>query len=366
MPAIVPAALGVASLIMGHKENEAAQQSINTQNQAQQQNSAAQNTRNQQANDIFYGSPAQRNAVSGTTANTQGQQTSSTSGAEPSYDPKDEKSVDAYISWMQQQPGVNPSVKNDPGYWKQKMMADTNAGGLGPDANYVKQKMMTPEGAPAGAAGQGMQGPGGIVGGTLGDYGNIMGRYSNFADTGGFSPADLANIRARALSPQRAIYANAMANLNRQRTLQGGYSPGYSTAVSRMAREQSQGMSDATTGAESNIAQMVQQGKLAGMGGMSGLYGSTPGLATTFGNQALAQGQQQLGQQSSGQNVTGLQQRQQVIGQDNFSRNLGNLANVGGAMVGAMQNRTPSGNNLAKVYGSPATSYTPNMENGVG
>ena len=51
--------------------------------------------------------------------------------------------------------------------------------------------------------------------------------FQQFAQTGGFSPEDLANIRARAVSPVRAVYANAQQNVNRQRALQGGYSPGF-------------------------------------------------------------------------------------------------------------------------------------------
>src|SRR5437773_5397071 len=48
--------------------------------------------------------------------------------------------------------------------------------------------------------------------------------FSEFSKTGGFSPEDLANIRARALSPVRAVYSNAQREVNRQRSLQGGYS----------------------------------------------------------------------------------------------------------------------------------------------
>lgn len=101
--------------------------------------------------------------------------------------------------------------------------------------------------------------------------------FQQFAQTGGFSPEDLSNIRARALSPMRAVYANAQRNVNRQRALQGGYSPGFGVLQSRMAREQSQGVSDAATNAEASIAEMVQKGKLAGLQGMAGTEGSGGG-----------------------------------------------------------------------------------------
>lgn len=126
------------------------------------------------------------------------------------------------------------------------------------------------------------------------DYGSIMGQYQDFAKTGGFSPLDTANMRARAVSPIRAAYANASRNVDRQRTLQGGYSPGYGTLQGRLARESSSAMSDASTNVEGMLAQMKQQGRLAGLGGASNLYGTTPGMANMYGNQVLASTQQRL------------------------------------------------------------------------
>lgn len=102
-----------------------------------------------------------------------------------------------------------------------------------------------------------------------------FGGFQDFAKSGGFSAADLANIRARAVSPVRAVYQNAQQNVNRQRSLQGGYSPGFGVLQARMAREQGQGISDAATNAEAGIAEMVQKGKLAGLQGMAGTEART-------------------------------------------------------------------------------------------
>lgn len=126
-----------------------------------------------------------------------------------------------------------------------------------------------------------------------GDYGNIMGRYNEFADTGGFSPQDISNIRARSVSPLRASYAAAGRNVARQRSLQGGYSPGYGVLQGRLAREGGQAMSDATRAAEGDIAEMRQRGRLAGISGLLSGYGATPGQASLYGGQAL----QGMGQQ---------------------------------------------------------------------
>src|SRR4030095_6649594 len=118
-----------------------------------------------------------------------------------------------------------------------------------------------------------------------GDYGNIMGRYQDFAKTGGFSPTDISNIRARSTSPTRGIYEQMQQGLSRQRALQGGYSPGFATASARLARQGSQAISDINQGTEANIAEMRQRGQLAGLSGASSLYGTTPGMANMFGNQ---------------------------------------------------------------------------------
>lgn len=108
-----------------------------------------------------------------------------------------------------------------------------------------------------------------------------FGGFKGFSESGGFSSGDLANIRARAVSPVRAAYANAQQNVNRQRSLQGGYSPGFGVLQSRMARQQGQATSDAATNAEASIAEMVQQGKLAGLQGMAGTEARTSGSDTS-------------------------------------------------------------------------------------
>jgi len=137
------------------------------------------------------------------------------------------------------------------------------------------------------------------------DYGDISNRYRGFSETGGFSPQDLASIRSRAVSPIRSIYSGANREIDRSKRLGGGYAPGMGAVKSRMAREQSQAVSDAGTNAEAAIAQMVQQGKQFGAQGATSLYGTTPGMASTFGNQVL-QSSNQLGNVQQLQNQLGL------------------------------------------------------------
>jgi hypothetical protein len=180
-----------------------------------------------------------------------------------------------------------------------------------------------------------------------GDYGNIMNAYKNLlsggassdvraatknlgdlATTGGLSDADIANIRARGVSPIRAAYSAAMRNVDRQRGLQGGYSPNYAAVQAKLAREQSEQLAQGSTNVEAEIAKLRQQGRLAAAPeyssaasrqseiplraaeGMTSLYGTTPALAQLFGNQALqgAQFQNQINQQ-------GQEGKLQLIGQ---------------------------------------------------
>mgnify|MGYP001604076029 FL=1 len=123
--------------------------------------------------------------------------------------------------------------------------------------------------APAPALPMPSKGGGGGGGGFPKEYNEVMSGYRDFSKTGGFSPMDISNMRSRAVSPVRAVYANAQQNVNRQRALQGGYSPGFGALQARMAREQSSGTSDAAINAEAGLAGQIQQGRLAGLSGMA-------------------------------------------------------------------------------------------------
>lgn len=86
---------------------------------------------------------------------------------------------------------------------------------------------------------------------------------SGFSETGGFSEGDIGNIRARGVAPIRSAYANALRNLNRQKSLQGGYSPGHGAALAKFAREQGGLMSDKMTDINASIAESVNRNKLS-------------------------------------------------------------------------------------------------------
>lgn len=137
------------------------------------------------------------------------------------------------------------------------------------------------------------------------DLEGVKSNFNDFAKTGGYSSMDLSNIRSRAVSPIRAMYANANREVDRSRALQGGYSPGFATAKSRMAREMSSAASDATTNAEGMIAGMVNDGKRFGSQGLLSAYGTTGGRSA-LGQQGVLQSTNQQLQLAQLQNQLGL------------------------------------------------------------
>jgi hypothetical protein len=138
-----------------------------------------------------------------------------------------------------------------------------------------------------GAAAEGYGGGGGGGGGDYGAGGGVVTRtpflmnyndpfnsyagYQEFSKTGGYSPADIANMRARGVSPVRASYANAQRELSRQRALQGGYAPNAIATLAKMSRERGQSMADAIQNVEAGLAEARNKGRLSGLGGMFGV-----------------------------------------------------------------------------------------------
>jgi hypothetical protein len=216
------------------------------------------------------------------------------------------------------------------------------------------------------------------------------GGYREFSQTGGYSPTDISNMRARGVSPIRSAYANAQRNVGRQRSLQGGYSPNAVATQARMAREQGQSMADATQNVEAGLAEARNKGRLAGLGGMSdiekqrlaaqidvgkfnatqgnednlnqlralqgmtSLYGTTPGMAQLFGNQlntSIGQGGQ-FGLDLYGQDIAS----QQLPGQwDQNMGRAGDISDIYGAASTAiypwLRNRQPS-SGIGTNYGA--------------
>lgn len=164
-----------------------------------------------------------------------------------------------------------------------------------------------------------------------------LANLNELSRTGGISGADEQNLRARGISPIRAMYATAQRDMDRNRRLQGGYSPNYGAVTAKMTRDQSSMIGDQMNKVNANIAEMRQSGRLSAapnyasaaqaeselkhgiakfnaqglfdasrqkrseaLGaaqGMSNLYGTTPALANLYGTQAMNTAQFQAGEQ---------------------------------------------------------------------
>jgi len=149
-----------------------------------------------------------------------------------------------------------------------------------------------------------------------GDYSNIMKGYqdlasspgyqntANLAMSGGYSPEDISSIRERGISPIRSIYASANRDVDRQKAIQGGYSPNYAAVKAKMAREMSDTISNQETNVNAGLAERIAQNKIQmapqfaaqaekPLQNQQSLYGTTPALSSLFGNQALQAAQLQ-------------------------------------------------------------------------
>ena len=120
--------------------------------------------------------------------------------------------------------------------------------------------------------------------------------YRQFAENGGYSNQDVQELRARSTSPIRTAYANTMQELSRAKAVGGGYSPGYTAAVSRAQREMPGQIADAMTNINAKLAEDIRQGKLAGLQGISGVGHDIGGFASEDANRGL---QAQLANQSA-------------------------------------------------------------------
>lgn len=199
----------------------------------------------------------------------------------------------------------------------------------------------------------------------------VMSGYSDFAQTGGLSPQDIADLRARAISPIRSVYANAQTDLQRARRLQGGM-PNYAAASSQMARNMGQQIGDANQNVNADIVGIRNSNQLAGLGGLSNigmfgsstafqkalaemqarqgalggmtsLYGSQPGMMGTTGNQLLGSQQNMIGAQNAGSNNIDAQSKMynSMVGTPgDFQQALGNIGGafkLGASLVNPLQ-----------------------------
>jgi hypothetical protein len=114
------------------------------------------------------------------------------------------------------------------------------------------------------------------------DKNNYLGGgvYKNFADTGGFSGADKNRYMQQATATVPAMYSQMANEMARRRSVQGGYSPGFTNSMGLLARQKSQDMASTTMNAQNSLLDQVNKNKLAGASGLQSGQGAFSSLQT--------------------------------------------------------------------------------------
>lgn len=99
--------------------------------------------------------------------------------------------------------------------------------------------------------------------------GKIRSGYGEFAETGGLSPEARQTFLRRAEAPIPAIYKQLSQEAGRSAAITGGYQPG--GIQSQLGRQMSQEAARTSTAAQSELASLVREGRLAGLGGLTGV-----------------------------------------------------------------------------------------------
>jgi hypothetical protein len=100
----------------------------------------------------------------------------------------------------------------------------------------------------------------------LGDRGREG--YTEFSETGGFSPGEREAFLRRSTAPSAAIYGHQQDELSRRLALQGGYMPGFGASQSRLTRQAGQEASKLSLGANLDLAGEVRAGRELGLRGL--------------------------------------------------------------------------------------------------
>lgn len=166
-----------------------------------------------------------------------------------------------------------------------------------------------------------------------------MGQLKELGATGGLSAAEQGELRARGISPIRSVYANAMQDLERQKSLSGGYAPGAGAAQSRMARELSESIAGQTSNVNATIAEMVQKGKLA----------AAPQYASFAGSEGAAARDVASKNVGYGLNAAQLNQAAKSMG---MQKKLGALSGMAGLTGAGMDQKMKALQGMLSLYGT--------------
>lgn len=168
--------------------------------------------------------------------------------------------------------------------------------------------------------------------------------YRDFASTGGYSPTDVQELRARGTSPIRAAYANTMQDMQRAATLGGG-AANLIAAQSKAQRQLPGQMASAMTDVNARLAEDIRSGKLQGLAGITGIGGKMGDLSSSEAGRQL---------EASLANQRGDMWAQQMTNENDPNSFRNRMATLGG--MASLYGTTPGqaamfGNQALNAYG---------------
>ena len=118
--------------------------------------------------------------------------------------------------------------------------------------------------------GRGREAYGDIVAGgiTGASYGRGRETYEDLANTGGFTPESTALFMRSATSPFASIYSSARRELERRRSVQGGYAPTFGAEGEKLTRRAAQDIAEGTLGARAEMERQKRDARIEGAGGL--------------------------------------------------------------------------------------------------
>jgi hypothetical protein len=134
------------------------------------------------------------------------------------------------------------------------------------------------------------------------DVTNSLANLSDLSQTGGYTAQGIADIRERDISPTRSVYANAQQNVERAKALGGGYSPNFDATQASMARDESNQIAGIDTAANAGIAQNVAANRLAAASPYAAAS-STANAAQTQNNEFNANAVNSVNEANAGRNL---------------------------------------------------------------
>jgi hypothetical protein len=191
--------------------------------------------------------------------------------------------------------GGGAGAAGQPAYGNVEGMYNEFATGGGVDAGAIRAAMAgmkdlskTGGWSPADRAAQGANIASmeemGRTGGLDADAINRMrggGVFEDYQKTGGYTPEQISDLRARANSTLPAFYDAVRQGQNRMASIQGGNPAASAAMAARMAREQSAGMRAQTLDTETGLADRIRTGQQWGATGGAGAENALQSLRTS-------------------------------------------------------------------------------------